>query len=118
MQILAAPKRWKKSCANTECSLHQLSPYIGKLKSSIARELVERYSEPGDLVVDPFAGAGTIPFEALMRGRRTFASDSASGIVDSVLYSHIFAPGQRHDVVYRILRVFAKPERICRALEV
>ncbi|MBI4328144.1 MAG: DNA adenine methylase, partial [Chloroflexi bacterium] len=70
-----APAWWRQSCANTECSLHQLSPYIGKIKSSIAGELVERFSKPGELVVDPFAGAGTIPFEAALRGRRTLAAD-------------------------------------------
>ncbi|MBI4659110.1 MAG: DNA adenine methylase [Verrucomicrobia bacterium] len=52
-----------------------MSPYIGKIKSAIAGELVERFSKPGDLVVDPFAGAGTIPFEAALRGRRALAAD-------------------------------------------
>lgn len=70
-----APDRWKAPCANSECTLHQLSPYIGKIKSSIAGELVERFSKKGDLVVDPFAGAGTIPFEAAIRGRRAFGAD-------------------------------------------
>lgn len=70
-----APARWKEPCANVECSLHQLSPYIGKVKSSIAGELVEQYSRKGDLVVDPFAGAGTIPLEAAIRGRRAFGAD-------------------------------------------
>ena len=37
---------------------HQLSPYIGKIKSSIAGELIERFSKPGDLVVDPFQVPG------------------------------------------------------------
>lgn len=71
----SAPLRWKKTCANSECSLHQLSPYIGKIKSSIAGELIERYTQKGDLIVDPFAGAGTIPLEAAIRGRRTFGAD-------------------------------------------
>lgn len=70
-----APQWWKKPCAHVECSLHQLAPYIGKIKSSIAGDLVEQYSNRGDLVVDPFAGAGTIPLEAAIRGRRTFAAD-------------------------------------------
>ena len=70
-----APVRWRDSCANTEPSLHQLSPYIGKIKSRIAGELVEQYSQQGDLVVDPFAGAGTVPLEAVLRGRRAFGSD-------------------------------------------
>ena len=70
-----APARWRQPCANTECSLHQLAPYIGKIKSSIAGELVEGFSKPGDLVVDPFSGAATIPFEAAIRGRRALAAD-------------------------------------------
>jgi hypothetical protein len=70
-----APKRWSAPCANSECSLHQLSPYIGKIKSSIAGELINSFSRPKDLIVDPFSGAGTIPFEATLRGRRAFAAD-------------------------------------------
>ena len=75
VEVTSAPAGWRLPCANTECSLHQLSPYIGKIKSSIAGELVERFSKSGDLVVDPFAGAGTIPFEAAVRGRRALAAD-------------------------------------------
>ncbi|MDD2710840.1 MAG: hypothetical protein PHV34_22900 [Verrucomicrobiae bacterium] len=75
LRAQSAPTRWSEPCANVECSLHQLSPYIGKVKSSIAGELIEQYSRKGDLVVDPFAGAGTIPLEAAIRGRRTFAAD-------------------------------------------
>jgi hypothetical protein len=75
VEVTPAPARWRQPCANTECSLHQLSPYIGKIKSSIAGDLVEQFSKPGDLVVDPFAGAGTIPFEAAVRGRWTLGAD-------------------------------------------
>lgn len=66
---------WEESCVHSECTLHQLSPYIGKLKSSIAHDLIKTYSKPGDLVVDPFSGAGTIPLEAALQGRHVFASD-------------------------------------------
>jgi DNA methylase len=75
VQPKPAPARWREPCANSECSLHQLAPYIGKIKSSIAGELVERYSRRGDIVADPFAGAGTIPLEAALRGRRAFGAD-------------------------------------------
>lgn len=75
VNVVPAPISWRKPCVTTECSLHQLSPYIGKLKSSIAGDLVERFTRQGDLVVDPFAGAGTIPLEASIRLRRVFAAD-------------------------------------------
>lgn len=73
--VRRGPNWWKDPCSNIECTLHQLAPYIGKIKSSIAGDLIKRYSKPGDLVVDPFVGAGTIPLEAAIRGRRVFAAD-------------------------------------------
>lgn len=72
---ISPPLHWQKSCVNSECSLHQLSPYIGKLKSSIARDLIMAYSTVGDLVVDPFSGSGTVPLEAALLGRHIFAAD-------------------------------------------
>ena len=73
--INRAPRGWKKSCSNTECKLHQLSPYIGKLKSSIAGYLVDRYSDLGNTILDPFSGSGTIPLEAALRGRNAHSAD-------------------------------------------
>lgn len=71
----SAKRSWLDSCANSECTLHQLSPYIGKLKSSIAHDLILAFSNPGDLVADTFSGSGTIPLEAFLSGRNVFASD-------------------------------------------
>jgi len=72
-----APPHWAEPCTHQECSLHQLSPYIGKLKSSIAQDLILRYSKPGELVADMFCGSGTVPLEAARLGRRVFASDAS-----------------------------------------
>jgi SAM-dependent methyltransferase len=72
-----APPHWAEPCTHQECSLHQLSPYIGKLKSSIAQDLILKYSRPGELVVDMFCGSGTVPLEAARLGRRVFASDAS-----------------------------------------
>ena len=71
-----APQHWRSSCTHTECTLHQVSPYIGKLKSRIAADLITAYTKPGDLVADVFCGSGTIPLEAMRLGRRVFASDT------------------------------------------
>ena len=69
---------WADPCTHSECTLHQLSPYIGKLKSSIARDLIERFSQVGDIVADPFAGSGTVPLEAAISGRNAIAFDVSS----------------------------------------
>ncbi|MYB35442.1 MAG: hypothetical protein F4X92_10080 [Gammaproteobacteria bacterium] len=70
-----SPSHWLDACIHTECTFHQLSPYIGKLKSTIAKDLVMRYSKPGDVVVDPFSGSGTIPLEAALLDRKVIAYD-------------------------------------------
>lgn len=66
---------WSGSAWPSESTLHQLAPYIGKTKSTIASSLVRQYSKPGDVVCDPFAGCGTIAFEAWAAGRHVVAND-------------------------------------------
>lgn len=77
-QPLCAPPQWKAACTHSESTLHQLSPYIGKLKSSIAHDLIAAYSRKGDLVADVFCGSGTVPLESVEMGRQTFAADASS----------------------------------------
>jgi len=69
------PTEWEGSCTGSECTFHQIAPYIGKMKSSMARALVEAYSSSGDIVLDPFAGSGAIPLELLIGGRGVVCAD-------------------------------------------
>lgn len=55
--------------------LHSLCSYHGKLKPSIAYHLINTFTEPGQTILDPFSGAGTIPFEAALNGRFAYALD-------------------------------------------
>jgi hypothetical protein len=48
---------------------HFLCSYQSKLKPAIAHFLVKFFTEKGDVVLDPFSGAGTIPLEACLQGR-------------------------------------------------
>lgn len=66
---------WSGSAVHRETTLHQLSPYIGKIKSTMANALVRHCTEAGDYVYDPFAGCGTIALEAWITGRNVFAND-------------------------------------------
>src|SRR5207248_2304210 len=43
----------------------------------LARALVDRYSNPGDLIVDPFIGTGTMLVEAVHAGRDGWAWTSS-----------------------------------------
>ena len=64
-----------RKCPAAESTLHQLSPYIGKLKSSIAGTLIAQFTEADDLVYDPFSGSGTVALEAWAAGRNIIAND-------------------------------------------
>jgi hypothetical protein len=75
LTALAAPPEWKGPAASTDSRLHQLAPYIGKLKAVIARDLISRFTNPNDVVLDCFSGSGTVPLEAVLLGRSVVASD-------------------------------------------
>jgi|SRR5215210_2977654 len=72
---VAAPTEWKHPAKDADCTLHQIAPYIGKLKSIIARELISLFTKPSDLILDCFSGSGTIPLEAVLLGRNVLAVD-------------------------------------------
>lgn len=54
---------------------HSLCSYHGKLKPAIAYYLVKEFTVPGDVVLDPLCGVGTIPFEAALQGRLGVGND-------------------------------------------
>jgi DNA modification methylase len=54
---------------------HSMCSYQGKMKPALAHHLVKCFSAPGDVVLDPFSGAGTIPLEACRMGRRGYGID-------------------------------------------
>jgi len=49
--------------------------YQGKIKPALAHHLIACFSVRGDIIVDPFSGAGTIPFEACRMGRVGYGMD-------------------------------------------
>ena len=50
-------------------SLHEVS-YRACFKPALPRFFIERLTEPGDVVLDPFAGRGTTVVEAAIHARR------------------------------------------------
>jgi DNA modification methylase len=60
---------WRGSFNSRESTLQQLSPYVGKMKSGMARTLVNLYSQEGDVILDPFSGSGVVPLEAVLAER-------------------------------------------------
>ena len=54
---------------------HGFYRYPARFSPQFAAAAIERFSKPGDVVLDPFAGGGTTVVEALVRGRQIVASD-------------------------------------------
>lgn len=72
---------------NTEQSRRDLVMHTCPLQYDIVDRLIERYSNPGELVFDPFAGLGTVPLRALRAGRRGRGVElNPASFVDSVRY--------------------------------
>lgn len=69
------PLMWHGSFNGRESTLQQLSPYVGKLKSGMVRVLIEQFSKPGDVILDPFCGSGVVPLETVLADRIAWAND-------------------------------------------
>lgn len=54
---------------------HYLFRYPAKFHPPVARTLIERFSEPGQHVLDPFCGSGTLLVEAATVGRHAVGTD-------------------------------------------
>lgn len=90
----SAPHRFGSfSKRNWGGTLHSLCSYQGKLKPSIAHFLISWFSEPGQSILDPMGGVGTIPLEARRQGRVGISSD-LSPLADAVSRAKLeaFAP--------------------------
>lgn len=72
---------------NTEQSRKRQQMHLCPLQFDIVDRLIERYSNPGELVYDPFGGLGTVPLRAMKMGRRGRGVELNTGyFLDAVKY--------------------------------
>ena len=83
-------------------SLHEIS-YRACFKPQLPEYFISRFTEPGDLVADPFLGRGTTPLQAHLMGRRAAGSDINPLCV--MLARPRFAPPPLAEVKSRMLDV-------------
>lgn len=57
---------------NTQQSQKRLQMHVCPLQFDIVERIINRYSNPGDLVLDPFAGLMTVPERAVRAGRKGY----------------------------------------------
>ncbi len=64
--------------ASARALTHGFHSYAGRMHPSIARGAIEAFSAPGDTVIDPFCGSGTVLVEALAAGRSAIGVDASA----------------------------------------
>lgn len=72
---------------NTAQSQRRKQLHVCPLQLDIVERIINRYSNKGDLVFDPFSGLGTVPMMAVRMGRRGYGCELNSGyFADAVAY--------------------------------
>jgi DNA modification methylase len=74
--LIESGQEWNFHQADTGEHLHSLHPYPAKFIPQIPRTAIERWTEPGGVVYDPFCGCGTTLLEASLLGRPSIGVDN------------------------------------------
>jgi DNA modification methylase len=101
---------WHGSFNGRESTLQQLSPYVGKMKSGMAKILINMYSPDDGIVLDPFSGSGVVPLEAVLAGRQAWAND-LSPYAYALTRGKIETPGQESVAIQRAKNLADMVER-------
>ncbi len=72
---LALEPEWKAQARLWGHTLHPMCSYLASFPAALAHAFIARYSRPGDVVLDPFAGRGTAPVQAAAEGRIGVGND-------------------------------------------
>lgn len=93
-------------------SMHTMCSYYGMFPAKVAHYFIERFSTPGDVVVDPFSGRGTTVLQAAADGRVGLANDlSPLAYVLSAAKADPPTWEEIHDHTDRLARDFKKSGR-------
>ncbi|MCC2632140.1 MAG: methylase [Ramlibacter sp.] len=72
---------------NSDQSRRAVEKHVCPLQFDIVDRLIERYSNLDEVVYDPFCGLGTVPYRAILKGRRGGGSElNAAYFMDQVHY--------------------------------
>ena len=88
-------------------SIHEIS-YRACFKPQLPEYFIKQFTQPKDLVVDPFLGRGTTPIQAHLMGRRTAGSDVNP--LCAMLAQPRFEPPSLGEVESRLQSVIGKLE--------
>jgi DNA modification methylase len=55
---------------NTELKRKNQEAHLCPLQLDVIQRLIERFSNPGDTILDPFGGVHSVPYQAIKMGRK------------------------------------------------
>lgn len=91
------------------------SSYYGKMPPQVVENLLWLYTEPGQVVVDPFAGGGTTIDVAKQMGRRVWASDRKPSTPTLPIHEHDITTGWPVDAPSKAELILLDPPYWCQA---
>jgi site-specific DNA-methyltransferase (adenine-specific) len=101
LQALEIEPDWKVQQRLWGHSFHPMCSYLASFPAALAHAFIDRYTRPGDVVVDPFSGRGTTPLQAVAEGRVGVGNDLNP--FAHLLTSAKIEPAARAEAVTRLL---------------
>ena len=96
----ALTRLWNVDAGLARALTHGFHSYAGRLHPSIARGAITRFSRPGDTVVDPFCGSGTVLVESMGLGRKAIGVDASPlGIAIAEVRTTVLGEAGRAELV-------------------
>ncbi|MFH1221876.1 MAG: DNA methyltransferase [Candidatus Micrarchaeota archaeon] len=112
------PLPWKQSPGNMGNRLHTICSYMAMFPPPIPHYFIKKYSEEGDVVLDPFSGRGTTSLEASMLNRVAIGSDK-NPLAFVLTYAKVDVPS-RERLIARINKLwtdYKKKDNVASAKE-
>ena len=86
---------------NTTQSQRRQQLHVCPLQFDIVDRLINRYTNEGDLIFDPFGGIGTVPLRAMMKGRRGIMTElNADYARDAIGYLRAYEAEQETPTLF------------------
>ncbi|RYE47280.1 MAG: site-specific DNA-methyltransferase, partial [Sphingobacteriales bacterium] len=104
-----------KSFSTAEGRWARLGPYYAMFPLEFAFEVVEKYSNPGDFILDPFAGRCSSIYAGSVLGRNSLGIEISP--VGWLYGSAKLHPAEKEQVIDRLLEIYGRRNYYSRSLD-
>ncbi len=91
---------WKNANNKWKCPLHNMCSYLAMFPPALPNYFIEQFTQPEDLVLDPFSGRGTALLEAA-RAERIPLGNDLNPLAYILSYSKVHVP-KYSDIIKRV----------------